>query len=294
MKPTIVVGYDRTPSSERALTEAGREAARRDAVVSVVHAFHWIPVTTPMAYVPMTVEVGLRRGAEELAETGVESLRHRYPGMTVESKVVAGPVADALADAAREADLLLLGDRGRGGFAELLLGSASIRTLSCASGPTMIVRGPERAPADEIVLALDIEDPAPEVLDFAFTEASCRRARLHVINVWDLDWTATVDPDITDDLDAAKTRAAADLRTGLEKLLNPWQAKHPDVRLDIEVADGTPSAALVAWTEHADLIVAGAHRRTDGHPGMRLGPVTHALLHHAQCPVVVVPRGMAY
>lgn len=297
MKPIVVVGYDQTPSSERALSEAGREAAWRSAAVSVVHTFHWIPAATPAAYVPMGIELDLQEFAETTADAGVKALRESYPGMTVESKVVSGPAADALAEASRDADLLLLGNRGRGGFGGLLLGSVSMRTLSFASCPTMIVRGLERQPFDEVVLALDLEDPADEVLDFAFAEAALRGARLRVINVWHLDWIgATAYPgtaggrDDPNDLDTARAHAAADIHAGLEAVLRPWQAKYPSVRLHIEVADGTPSAVLVAATEHADLVVAGAHRRGDGHPGMRLGPVTHALVHHAGCPVAVVPR----
>jgi nucleotide-binding universal stress UspA family protein len=297
MKPIVVVGYDQTPSSERALTEAGREAAWRGAAVSVVHTFRWIPAATPAAYVPMRVELDLRQSAEATADAGVHALRESYPGMTVEPKAISGPAADALAEASRDADLLLLGNRGRGGFAGLLLGSVSMRTLGFASCPTMIVRGPERPPLDEVVLALDLEDPADEVLDFAFAEASLRGARLHAINVWHLDWIgATAYPatagsrDDPNDLDTAKAHAAADIHTALETVLRPWQAKYPNVRLHIEVADGTPSAVLVAATGHADVIVAGAHHRGDGHLGMRLGPVAHALLHHSECPVVVVPR----
>jgi nucleotide-binding universal stress UspA family protein len=58
----------------------------------------------------------------------------------------------------------------------------------------------------------------------------------------------------------------------------------------IDVADGTSSAALTSLTKNTGLIVIGAHRRGDGHLGMRPGPIVHTLVHHADCPVVVVPR----
>lgn len=82
----------------------------------------------------------------------------------------------------------------------------------------------------------------------------------------------------------------ADVRDAVERLLRPWRATFPGVRSDIEVSNGAPGAVLTAATAHADLIVTGAHRRGDRHPGMRLRPVTQTLLHHANCPVVVVPR----
>lgn len=290
MKPTIVVGYDQSPSADRALAAAGREAAWRDASVTVVNAFHWIAVTYPVAYVPMDVEAALKTAADEVAAAGRDRLRRRYPGLAVDSKTIAGATADALAEAARDAELLVLGNRGRGGFAGLLLGSVSMRTLEFASCPTMIVRGEEKDPADSIVLALDIEDPAEETIGFAFAEAASRRARLRAVSVWDLDWSGAPDPDTADDLDRAKGSAVADVRSALGRLLAPWQAKYPDVRLAIEVADGTPSGVLVAASTAADLVVAGAHRRGDGRLGMRVGPIAHTLLHHAACPVVIVPR----
>jgi nucleotide-binding universal stress UspA family protein len=290
MKRTVVVGYDQSPSGDLALAQAGREAAWRDASVTVVNAFHWVAVGRPGAYVPMGVETSLKDAADSIAATGVERLRQHYPGMTVDSAVIAGPSADAIAEAARDADVLVLGNRGRGGFTGLLLGSVSMRTLTQASCPTMVVRGTPREPTDTVVLALDVEDPGKELMDFAFTEASLREARLLVVNVWDLDWTGAADPDTADDLDTAKEHAVADIRSALEQQLNPWHAKHPDVHLVVEVMNGTPSAVLTSLTEDADLIVAGAHRRGDGHPGMRPGPITHTLLHHADCPVAVVPR----
>lgn len=289
MKRTIVVGYDHSPSSNQALAQAGREAAWRDGAATVVNVFHGI-VASPAGYFPLDMESSLKSAADNIAAVGVDWLRRRYPGMTVDSKVITGPTADALAEVSRDAELLVLGNRGRGGFTGLLLGSVSMRTLTFASCPTMIVRGAPREPVDSIVLALDIEDPADEVIDFAFAEASLRAARLRVVSVWDLRWTGVDAPDADDGLLRAKAHAITDIRTTLETRLKPWQAKYPKVHLVIEIADGSPGAALTGLTRNTDLIVAGAHHRGDGHLGMRPGPIVHTLLHHADCPVAVVPR----
>ena len=183
---TVVVGYDRSRSADLALAQAGREAAWRDTSVTVVNAFHGV-VASPAGYVPLDMEVRLKTAADAIADAGVEWLRHRYPGRAVDSKTIPSPAADALAEASRDAELLVLGNRGRGGFKGLVLGSVSMRTLEFASCPTMIVRGTPGEPADSIVLALDIEDPADEAVDFAFAEASRREARLRIVSAWDLD-----------------------------------------------------------------------------------------------------------
>ena len=290
MKRTVVVGYDHSPSSDRALAQAGREAAWRDGAVAVVNVFHLVAAINPVGYVPSNVQTVLEQTAEDLASAGGQWLRDHHPGMTVDSKAITGPTADALAEVSREADLLILGNRGRGGFTGLLLGSVSMHTLTFATCPTMIVRGTPREPADSIVLALDVEDPADEVIDFAFAEAALRAARLSAVNVWDLSWTEVNAPDADEDLRRAKEHAVTDIRAALESRLNPWQAKYPDVHLTVDVMDGSPGTVLTGLTKTADLIVAGAHRRGDGRLGMRPGPIVHTLLHHADCPVVVVPR----
>ncbi|NUP46611.1 MAG: universal stress protein [Catenulispora sp.] len=290
MKSTVVVGYDHSPSSERALIAAGREAAWRDAGVTVVHVFHYVSAPSPMFYVPADLEAALKDAAEGAAADGMALVRGRYPGMTVEARVIAGPAGEGLAEAARGADLLVLGSRGRGGFTGLLLGSVSMRTLSLASCPTMIVRGTPREPLDAIVLALDVRDPADEVLEYAFAEASRRGARLRVVNAWDQDWGAVDRAEIDAEVDRATARALADVRGTVESVLRPWRARFPGVHSDVEVSNGAPGAVLTAATADADLIITGARRRRDRHPGLRLGPVTQTVLHHADCPVVVVPR----
>src|SRR6185312_12480985 len=96
--------------------------------------------------------------------------------------------ARMLAEAGERADLIVVGNRGRGGFTGLLLGSVSMCTLGAARCPVVVVRGGEREPRGRVVAGLDVEDPAAEtVLDFAFAEASLRRADLVAVYAWDQD-----------------------------------------------------------------------------------------------------------
>lgn len=288
MKSTVVVGYDRTPHSERALVQAAREAAWRGASLTVVHAYNWMPPTTPMTYPPASVEQSILSSAEEIAEHGADVARSRFPGMHVEARAMSGSAAEVLTTTARGADLLVVGNRGRGGFAGLLLGSVSMRALTESCVPTMVVRGELRDPHDVILVAVDIDEPADELLDFAFTEASRRGARLEAVTVSDTTWATEYGE--SDEIRHAAAQAATDLDAALEAVVHIWHAKHPDVRVSHSVAGGTPAAVLTAATAHADLIVVGAHRHGDGRHGMRLGPIAHALAHHAECPVVVIPR----
>src|SRR5512139_2784988 len=235
MKSTVVVGYDQTPHSERALVEAAREAAWRGASLTVVHAFQWVPPTTPMAFTPPSIEETLRDAAKQTAEHGAQIARSRFPGLLVEAKAAAGGAADVLATTARGADLLVVGNRGRGGFAGLLLGSVSMRALAGSCIPTMVVRGDGEETHGVVIAAVDIEEPADEILDFAFAEADRRGARLEAVSVWDMSWAAEYAGD-TAEVRRAATQATIDLDAALESVVRTWHAKHPDVRVGHRIA----------------------------------------------------------
>jgi nucleotide-binding universal stress UspA family protein len=288
MKHTVVAGYDRTDPSERALIEAGREAAWRGASLTVVHAFRWIPAATPMAYPPLSVEQSMKEAAEEVATDGADLARYRFPETTVEAEAIEGQAAEVLATASRDADLLVVGNRGRGGFAGQLLGSVSMRALASSDVPTMVVRGPEHGPHGLIVVAVDLEEPTDGILGFAFAEASRRGVRLEAVTVWDMPWALELVGD-AEEVETAGKQAMTELDAALESAMAALRAEYPDVHADHEVVDGMPGTVLNAASQQADLVLVGAHRHGGGRHGMRVGPVAHALLHHADCPVIVVP-----
>ena len=289
MKSTVVVGYDQTQHSERALIEAAREADWRGGELTVVHASSWLPPTTPTTATPAAIEESVRDTAKKIADHGADLARARFPGLIVHAEAVSGAAAQALALTARGADLLVVGNRGRGGLPGLLLGSVSLGALIESCVPTMVVRGARRHPQDVVLAAVDVESGADELLDFAFAEASRRGAAVHAVHVWDAS-SATEYAGDTEEVRRAATRATADLDAALEAVVHAWHAKHPDVPFSHRIADGAPAAILTGATHHADLVVVGARHHGDGRHGMRVGPVAHTLLHHADCPVIVVPR----
>jgi nucleotide-binding universal stress UspA family protein len=189
------------------------------------------------------------------------------------------------------ADLIVVGNRGRGGFTGLLLGSVSLRTLGAARCPVIIVRGGEREPSGRVVAALDVDDPATEtVLDFAFGEASLRHADLVAAYAWDQDAPLLLDVALgTAGLADAAQTIIAGCDDRLADLIKKVGTRHPEVAASHQAATASPAGLLVAESQHADLLVVGARRHGHGHPGMRIGPVATAVLHHAECPVAVVP-----
>lgn len=284
---TVIVGYDASPWSERALDEAAAEAAARDGDLVVVQAFHWLMPAAPTPLTPLGAEQSTRKDAEATAELGAAGIRSRYPGMPVRTHVPLGHAPHELAEAARDAELLVVGNRGRGGFAELLLGSVSQRVLKQASCPVLVVRGESRPRHDRVLVLVDIDAPCDDLLEFAYAEAARRGARLTAANVWDGTWLA----DVAEATDIGGEVAAieADHDARLAAAVRPWQAKFPEVHTTRRIGTGALGAIAVKATDDADLVVVGGRKRGGGHPGMRVGPLAETVLHHATCPVAVVP-----
>lgn len=150
---TIVVGLDGSDESKRALRWAVEEAALRRADLKVVHAYTYkapmraFPIPEGMSAEQMQgFQEDLQKGAAEVrqqAETFVEGLVSEvaHDGVTVETVVLQDRhPADALVDESEGADMLVVGSRGLGGFAGLLLGSVSQHCLHHAKCPVLVLR----------------------------------------------------------------------------------------------------------------------------------------------------------
>ena len=140
-KPLIIVGVDGSDESARALDWAADEAKLRDARIRVVSAWHVPTLVYSSGYAPMvapSADESTAHAVQEIAEGAagdVESM-----GLEAEPVVIHGNAAEALIDASAEADLLVVGSRGHGGFAGLLLGSVSAQCAHHSHCPVVIVR----------------------------------------------------------------------------------------------------------------------------------------------------------
>jgi nucleotide-binding universal stress UspA family protein len=145
MEPTeqalIVVGVDGSDESARALEWAADEAELRDAAVQVVSAWHVPALVYSSGYAPMVTpssEESSDHAALAIAEGAAADLRDK--GVPATALVEHGNAAASLIDASAEADLLVVGSRGHGGFTGLLLGSVSAQCAQHAQCPVVIVR----------------------------------------------------------------------------------------------------------------------------------------------------------
>jgi nucleotide-binding universal stress UspA family protein len=141
----IVVGVDHSAGARAALRFALEEARLRHARLRVVHAwqFGYIGATGLEGALPA---VGgeledFRRGAEAALDETLTDVGAEKDGVAIEPRVDQGSAAAVLVEESRDADLLVVGSRGHGGFAQLLLGSVSQQCAQHAFCPVVIVRG---------------------------------------------------------------------------------------------------------------------------------------------------------
>ncbi|MCB5179305.1 universal stress protein [Streptomyces antimicrobicus] len=296
MKRTLVVGVDGSPESRAAADWAAREALRRDLRVHVVHAWSWQPLAVPVV---QERDVEARRAQEILEETRSELTRRR-PGLSLTTEVVPDVPVPGLLRAAEDAEMLVIGTRGHGALAGFLLGSYGQQLIAAATCPVVSVRAPhggavpgagegEGEDRGEVVVGQHggVEESA-DVLRFAFETASARKATLRVVRAWNLPPVYGYSPG---------SMWAADRFGGLEpfeqaaleQALEPWRTRWPEVDVVTHVEMGSAGQVLLSAAADAQLVVVGRQIRKSA-LGPRIGSVAHAVLHHAQCPVAVVPH----
>lgn len=140
----IVVGIDGSEESRNALRWALDEARLRSAEIVAVHAWEAPPTVPEPGPAPGFDLVGILpevvEASERLVKAVVEEVVGDDPDVTVEAVTIQGPAASVLVEAARDADMLVVGSRGHGGFAALLLGSVSQQLAHHAPCPLLIHR----------------------------------------------------------------------------------------------------------------------------------------------------------
>lgn len=179
---------------------------------------------------------------------------------------------------------MVLGKRGLGAFARVLVGSTSLAVAGRASCPTVIVPdGWEPTTTDRpIILGVDPQRHDDAATEFAFRRASDVGAPLVALHAWQ---THPAFPPSADDLRTWSTEA----EWAVADLIAPWREKFPEVDVSVVQEHDHPAFALLEQAEDAQLVVLGRHPATLRVGGFAFGSVTRAVLHYAVVPVAVVP-----
>ncbi|WP_436776455.1 universal stress protein [Yinghuangia sp. YIM S09857] len=308
-RPPVVVGVENTEAGRIAVEWAADEADRRGLPLRLVHALEG-PVGTPRPQfahaadgpdrhrdaqrvhatswaaqpyrdadpIPTSRSWGDRFRDAGLAaiDTAREVALAGRPNLRVVDELVDGGPIQVLRAQSEGAEMVVLGSRHLSSTAELLTaGGIAVPVAAHAQCPVVIVRGPEHRSRTNrfLVVGVDGSRGSEPALAFAFDEASRRWAVLDAVFVTGLHASKTAD---------------IEARVKLAESLAGWKERYPDVVVRPQVAHGHAVRALVDASHEALSLVVGT-RGLGGFRGMVLGSVSHGVIHHATCPVVVVP-----
>jgi len=279
----VIVGVDDSPGAEAALTWAIADARSRHAVLRPICAYRW-----PVSYESIAVYGDApisNPQPREVAEQVVAKAASRATELDVEARgeAVDGEGAPVLLNESSRAAIVVLGSRHLKALGSSVLGSVSARVAAHAACPTVVVRGPAGLPGEDpaVVVGVDATEASGPVLEFAFDHASRHHIPLRAVLCWHPDLLASMmwrlEP-------PPPTRA----QLWLSEALAGWREKYPDVVVHSAVIKDHPVSGLVAASAAQHLLVVGSHGRR-ALAGTLLGSVSQGVLHHATCPVALVP-----
>lgn len=289
MTRPLVVGVDGSDDSFRALDWAVDEAARHQLPLRLVYASRWERDEEAALGLSLKRPAG-EVLADNIVGAAVEHADLRNADVTVSTQVLGDDPETVLLREADDAWAVVVGSRGRGVFTGLLLGSVGLAVAARARCPTIVVRGDKAGLAGthaRILLGVGDADKGSDAARFAFREAALRGCVLDAVRAWRCPAVETTDHPL---LAGSAERYHEDRASAvLDEVLEEAAAEYPAVRVRRVTVEGTAHKVLVRRSAAADLLVIGAQRR-DSHLGLQLGRAAHSALHHAECPVAVVPQ----
>lgn len=291
----VLVAYDASPDADRAIALVAGVPWPANSQIEVVSVREPLAMRAPMAPPQMLGDYRLDDMiAEHLKEKSSAVVqRLTDAGLKAEATIAAGRPATAVADATRDmsADLLIVGSRGLGGIASLVLGSVSAELVDNAVCPVLVARGSK---IDRVLFATDGSASADLALKTIAEWSIFENTTMRVISVADFprSWTAEIAPEYAhvldtypDGIDDPETHTVQIARSASERLRSAGRVADEVVRA------GDPAAEIVkeATTWSADLVVVGTRGET-GLKRLVLGSVARNVLVAQETPSVLIVR----
>jgi nucleotide-binding universal stress UspA family protein len=271
-EPVVVVGVDGTRTALAAVRWAAAEARLRCLPLRILHA---------APYAAGQAGPTLRRAHDILARAFTVA-RRTEPGLSVATRSTEQPPVESLLHAARGARLLVVGMGGGERPQEILIGSVALDVSGRASCPVTVVRGhPQQAGKRPVLVGVDTPAADGAALAVAFADARRHAGRLVVLHA--RHGAGPLHRHGTGHDEAARIAA----RDRLADQIAPWAARYPDVPVELEIAHGQPTPALLAAAVRARMVVLGTRGRNA--PARAIfGSTSRQVLRHCPVPVTVV------
>ncbi|WP_247826768.1 universal stress protein [Arthrobacter antioxidans] len=269
----IIVGYDGSDGSQRAVRWAARHAAATGSSLLVVHCWAWPLFTSNLGPVTGMEDSGLRNDAERIASEGSDLAAHTAPDIAVSQRLITGFPAEVMTKLSAEASLLVTGTRGLGGFSGLLIGSVSLHLAASASCPVAVVREEQPSP-DRILVAVDGSPESDRAVLTAADLAKALSQSLHLLHA------------LPDRRHLAEEMPDAERDPIIQQSLNLLPHNTNLTVADESISAGSVPGAIIERASAAACVVLGAKGRNT--LGARLGSTVHAVLHHSKGNVIVV------
>lgn len=294
MVARILVGVDGSDGSRRALRWAIGEAAARYGTVQPVIMWQ-SPYDMGETYVPVDeakfVDAAKERLMEAVAEVASED-----PAVEIDPLVLEGDPAQILCERSSDVDLLVVGSRGYGDFAGLLLGSVSSKCAHHSRCPVVIVsksdqedRNRDLGRVGRILVGVDGSEGSRGALRWAIAEAAVRGASVDAVSVWHDPYGGDMSLEFEVPYFRRDRLATLEHARELLAVTISEAGDDPAVEIDPLVLQGDPAQILCERSNDVDLLVVGSR----GHGGfgrLMLGSVSSKCAHHSRCPVVIVPK----
>ena len=282
----IVAAVDGSAAAKAAVSWAALEAASRNVALTIVTVVNPTMATTirgiPVmsdSYMQWQEEEG-RKALVEALETAEESTQHTR-SIEVSTEILIGLPAPTLVELSEHADMVVVGTRGLGTMARILLGSVSTALIHHARCPVALIPGDPLSISSlaPVVVGIDGSPASESATAIAFDEAARREVELVAVHLWsDTEMLGFRVPDWS-----IVQSEAVEL---LAERLAGWRERYPDVTVCRVVACDQPARRLIEQSRSAQLLVVGSRGR-GGVLAALLGSVSTAVVHTAEVPVIV-------
>jgi nucleotide-binding universal stress UspA family protein len=279
MSGEVVVGVTGTASSGSAIRWAADQAVARGVPLVLVHAVATSQTGTDAAWDDAIAAGAGELLAREAARVGVD-----HPGLDIRTEVEAQTPGRALTRRSATAHLVVVGTRRTTPARRVFSGSLAYQVVAGAHCPVAVVPPDTPAPENRVVVGADGSPESVVAVRAGAREADRLGAVLQVVHAWRepavLASVGWVPPELPSAVKDEERVVLAEATAGLAD-------RYPDLDVERTLVQADPSSAMLAAAERARLVVVGSHGR-GGVARMLLGSVSHALVLHAPCPVLVV------